>query len=260
MRFASCFILFLAAPLVYSAEDTAYTALRVVGKQRGVDTLNHVVEVRGRAGNPAPSVWKVTFEDASARGGLREIEVQHGKIVADRTPVAHPTNAAMNFNQLNLDSDGVFTIANDEAKRAYLPFDQVDYTLKSGSKGGAPVWALDLSETHSGHVATFEIAADSGTILHKDITGHPVAPPNYNNHDPNHDPNHDLNHDANHDANHDQPRDDYRVDPEPSDDLPFQQKVGKFFDHAKEKISHHFEKRRRQFENFFSGKSWDHDQ
>ena len=164
---------FLASLLIFAtsfarAADTAYGALRVVGNKNGSDSLNRVMDVRGRSGTPVPAVWKITFDEPKARGGIREVEVQHGKIISERTPTGKSQGSAMNFNQLNLDSEGAFTIANQQAEKAGIPFDHVDYLLKSGTSGGAPVWELQLFNGREGAVATVQIAADSGTVLRKE--------------------------------------------------------------------------------------------
>ncbi len=154
----------VAAPALHAA-DSAYSALRILGKESGEDTLKRVVEVRGRNGTPVPAVWKVVLTDSKTRGGLREVEIQRGKILSERTPVGRPLGAVMNFGQLNLDSEGAFTIANQQAQKAGIAFNRVDYLLKSGTNGGAPVWDLQLSDSSSGNKASLQIAADTGTVL-----------------------------------------------------------------------------------------------
>jgi len=162
--------LFFALPFVSLAQDTAYSALRVVGRSQGQDTLNRVLELRGRAGSPQPAVWKITLDEPRARGGVREIEVQRGKIISERAPTSSRTaGSPMNFTQLNLDSEGAFTVANQEAQKMATPFDHVDYVLRSGTGGGAPVWLLELTDSKLGRAGSIEIAADSGTILRKEI-------------------------------------------------------------------------------------------
>ncbi|MEI9894711.1 MAG: hypothetical protein WDN28_12680 [Chthoniobacter sp.] len=151
------------------AADTAYSALRVIGKRDGQEVLNHVVELRGRGGTPQPPVWKIVIDDPRARGGVREVEVQRGRITGERTPTSHGVGNAMNFNQLNLDSEGAFTIANQEAEKSSVPFDHVDYVLKAGTGGGAPVWQMDLLDGKSGHVGSVDVAADSGTVLRRNF-------------------------------------------------------------------------------------------
>jgi hypothetical protein len=75
----------------------------------------------------------------------------------------------MNFNQLNLDSEGAFTIANQEAQKTNVPFDHIEYLLKAGTGGGVPVWQLDLLDGRNGRVGSVDIAADSGTVLRRNF-------------------------------------------------------------------------------------------
>jgi hypothetical protein len=166
------------AALAAEQDATAYTALRVVGKQKGQPILNRVLELRGRNGMPQPAVWKIVLAEADARGGVREIEVQRGKIISERTVPHGSHGEAMDFSRLNLDSEGVFTIINRETEQQRLPFDRVDYTLRGGS-GGAPVWTTDLYDGARGRVATIQIAADSGVILGQSKTDSAItiAPP-----------------------------------------------------------------------------------
>lgn len=159
--------LLLAAACAAQAADTAYSALRVIGKRDGQETLNRVIELRGRGGTPQPAVWKVIIDEPRARGGVREIEVQRGKIIGERTPTSRGAGSPMNFNQLNLDSEGAFTIANQEAQKVGALFDHMDYLLKSGSNGGAPIWELELFDGRNGRAGLITVAADSGTVLHR---------------------------------------------------------------------------------------------
>jgi hypothetical protein len=245
----------LAGARALAAEDTAYTALRAIGKQNGKDALNHVVEVRGRAGAPSPEVWKITLDDSTARGGVREFEVQHGRIIADRSPLGHLLSPPMSFTNLNLDSDGVFTIANEEATKAGIAFDHADYALKAGAHNAPPVWTVDLFDGRNGRVATFGIAADNGALVHRDLVAAGVPlPPGARN---------PVSHETppldtapprpRNPVYHDAPPPD-AAPPGPVD--PAVPAIRGFFEHVKRKFEHHFEKRGHQFENFFSGKGW----
>ncbi len=95
--------------------------------------------------------------------------MQRGKIIGERTPTGRGLGSPMNFNQLNLDSEGAFTIANQEAQKVGVPFDRVDYVLKSGTGGGAPVWEMELFNGNSGRTGSLTIAADNGAVLHKQL-------------------------------------------------------------------------------------------
>jgi hypothetical protein len=74
----------------------------------------------------------------------------------------------MNFTQLNLDSEGVFTVANQEMQRAVIAFDRIDYVLRSGNAGGAPVWRLEMFDGPK-RAGSLEVAADSGSILQRNF-------------------------------------------------------------------------------------------
>jgi hypothetical protein len=162
------------APLAAPAAETAYTALRVVGK-KDREALNRVLEVRGRNGTPQPEVWKITVEEPQARGGLREYEVQRGRIIAQRTPTSRSYGGVMNFGQLNLDSDGAFTIVNQEAEEQGIVFSRMEYLLRAGTGGGAPVWQLDLFDG-SRSSGRMTVAADSGAILDRQMRSTGPAP------------------------------------------------------------------------------------
>lgn len=169
-------VLSLSAVGAVQAADTAYAALRVVGKQHGQAVLNSVVELRGRNGSPQPAVWKIILKEPTARGGIREIEVQRGRVISERAPTVRGISGeAMDFSHLNLDSEGVFTVVNQEAQQRGIVFDRVDYSLRSGSGGGSPVWTADLFDRTRGQVASYQIAADSGAILSQSQPRTPVA-------------------------------------------------------------------------------------
>ena len=223
------------------AADTAYNALRVVGKRDGQEILNHVIELHGHGGSPQPGVWKLVIDDAHARGGIRELEIERGKIVSERTPTAHGAESPMNFNQLNLDSEGAFTIADQEAQKANVPFSTVDYSLRAGSGAGVPVWELELWDGKNGRVGLVDIAADSGTVLRKDF-----------------DPRHFSQDDHAYLDDHQGPPPPLPPPPAYSGEATYTQgSLPDIFQKWGRKISRHFEKRGRQLENFISGKPVD---
>jgi hypothetical protein len=180
MRTLALALILAAAPsFVFAADsDTAYKALRVFGKKFGDSQLNRVVEVRGRSGTPQPQVWKVIGNDPSARGGLLEADIQRGTIVGQRTPTARGpvSSTVLDLNQLNLDSDGAFTVANQEMQKRNAPFDRMDYLLRTPGVGRSPVWHLELFDGSNGRIATFEIAADSGAVLEQNINNPRTGP------------------------------------------------------------------------------------
>ena len=235
--------LLFALVSVAPAQDSAYSALRVVGSTQGKEALNHVLELRGRAGSPQPAVWKITLDEPRAHGGVRELEVQRGKIISERTPAsARTAGSPMNFNQLNLDSDGAFTVANQEAQKAGAPFDHVDYLLRSGTGGGAPVWQIELTDSKLGRAGSIDIAADTGTILRQEMNrpaGSAVRRPDD-----------DRTYLDDHRTPPPPPRNDARSEEGYSrSGEPFRG-VGDFF----HRVGKRFEKRGGDLENFFTGK------
>jgi len=170
-------------PLVAAGPDSAYQALRTVSTQRGEDILKHVIQVQGQGGVPQPTLWRVVLDDPSARGGVRELDVAHGKIVAEHTPTrAYSGSAAgalIDFHKLNLDSSGAFTVAEKEAQKAHLGFDSVDFTLRTGDGPDAsPVWVIHMMDASHHSVASLSVGADNGAIVSTDLYGHHAAPPN----------------------------------------------------------------------------------
>lgn len=224
------------------AADTAYSALRVFGKKEGEQSLYRVVELRGKNGGPQPGSWRLTVDDPRARGGVRELEIRGGKIVSERTPTARDFGSTMNFNQLNLDSDGAFTVANQEAEKRGIPFDHLDYTLASGS-GNVPIWTVELYEGRNGRVGTVRIAADSGAIVEQNFSSDRRFAGDRDYVEPR--PGPDRYADRNRDADRD--RDRYRSGRD--DEREVGESITSFFN----RVGRHFQKRGRQLNNFFTG-------
>jgi hypothetical protein len=156
--------------------DTAYQALRTVGALRGQEALKHVVEVEGRDGVPQPIVWRVVLDDPAARGGVRELDVAHGKIIAEHTPIrtysGSAAGALIDFSKLNLDSSGAFTVAEKQAEKARVGFDNVDYTLRTGDGPDAsPIWVVHMMDASHHSIGTLSMAADTGAIVSTQLSG-----------------------------------------------------------------------------------------
>ena len=183
MKIALCAVFALCVPLPLLADpQSAYQALRTVGAQRGDDVLKHVVEVEGRGGVPEPVVWRVVLDDPAARGGVRELDVAHGKVVAEHTPIRSYSGSAagalIDFSKLNLDSSGAFTVAEKEAQKGHVGFDNVDYTLRTGDGPDAnPIWVIHMMDGSHHSIGTLSLAADSGAIVSSDLSGHQTQAP-----------------------------------------------------------------------------------
>ncbi len=164
MKILLCGLLSLTAVAGYSA-GTAYEALRVVGKARGDALLDRVIEVRGTKGAPQPKTWKIAVLDDKAPNGVREFDVQGTSISGERTPQAVGGGDPMNMGQLNLDSDGAYTVAEREAKKTGFAYDYVSFLLRGQGKNGAPVWELRLVDDQNGNTAILTMGAETGKLL-----------------------------------------------------------------------------------------------
>ena len=149
------------------AQDTAYKALRAIGAQRGEKALGQILSISGKSGRPEPTEWIVKLDDPAARGGVRELNITNGQISADRAPAksGYPGNRPIELTSLNLDSDGAFRAAEEEARRNQVGFDSVNYSLSSDPASGNPVWSLDLFDYDRQPVGQVRVNADNGKLV-----------------------------------------------------------------------------------------------
>lgn len=160
---APLFLTFLSLTASGFAE-TAYSALRVVGAERGEEIFQQVIEVRGD-GTQEPAAWKIVVLDRGARAGVREIEVRKGRITHESTPKTAPqASGPMNLDLLNLDSEGVIDVINLETG-APTSAERINYSLSNGTASGTPVWTLKMQPPRLGTIASMEVAADTGEVL-----------------------------------------------------------------------------------------------
>ncbi len=166
VKLFSILCLFVTA-LSAIAQESAYNALNSVGKSKGQPYLDNLLNLEGLNGNSQPSSWLMTFSDPASRSGIREVEVRGGAIISQRTPVNSPYgNAArVNLDRLQLDSDGAFTVAEQEAARQQISFSTAGYLLQSDSTNGTPVWRVQLFNSSGALVQTLRISADNGSVL-----------------------------------------------------------------------------------------------
>lgn len=157
-----------SSPSLYSAGvPTAYDALRAAAAQCGGNAQNRVVELSGKAGRPQPFVWKVTVADTGGKGGLQEVDVQRGKVVGHRKIASASSPVILNLNAIQLDSDGVFSLANAEAVRAGISYDRIDYSLSSTNQSGLPVWNVELFDGPNTRTGALKILADNASIIER---------------------------------------------------------------------------------------------
>jgi hypothetical protein len=149
------------------AQVTAYAALRTVGSSRGEKVLKQVLAISGEGSGAQPTHWKVWIDDPGARGGVRELEVSGDQITSERTPVKSEWAGGkdMDLAHLNLDSDGAYQVATQEAKTKGLEFSKVQFQLAADRETGKPGWTVQMADAKDQRVGAIKVNADSGTIL-----------------------------------------------------------------------------------------------
>jgi hypothetical protein len=165
--YTSVVVLLLLTVSARAEENTAYTALRLVGNLRGEETLKQVLAVSGESGSPQPGMWTIILDDPAARGGIRELQIVSNQVASERTPVGSDLagGKTIDLNQLNLDSDGAYQVASEEAKKNGASFDKVNYRLSVDSETGKPLWIVRLLDTGREEVGLVKVAADNGTLV-----------------------------------------------------------------------------------------------
>lgn len=161
-------VMFIATSAAAQDYPTAYDALRAAANQLGRDSVNRVISVTGIGGEPQPETWRILLEDRQTPGGVREVEVRRGRVVAERTPVrtiaGSTEGATIDTRKLNLDSSGAFSVASHTANSAHLPFATASYTLRTDDRSN-PVWIVTLSDENRRAVGSIHIGANRGTVV-----------------------------------------------------------------------------------------------
>lgn len=155
-----------AAGTLRADAQTAYSALKVAAGRVGRDSQNRVLQVSGKAGKPEPVVWQILVENPGASSGDgQQLDVRAGKVAALRS--LHLSLPRLNLSQIQIDSDGVFSVSNGEAVRSGVSFDRLDYTLSVDASLGRPVWRVELWDGPANRVGSLKIAADTAQILER---------------------------------------------------------------------------------------------
>jgi hypothetical protein len=159
---------------------TAYEALRIVGKMKGPEVLQNVFLIQGLDGAPHPARWSVFISQKG--GGVRECVADGKQLLSERTRTDVPAGERINTELLQVDSDGVFQVANESATVRKFEYDRLDYRL-TGRGSAGPQWEAVLRDRGSSNRATITIAADSRKVL-ASKWDHPVIPRNSSTIDP----------------------------------------------------------------------------
>ena len=156
--------LVLVSSAIAQDSGTAYEALRVVGTQLNRSYLDQIMSVSGAGGDPEPRTWRIAIADRAAAGGIREVDVTHGRIAAQRTPMqGGASGTPIKTSLLNLDSSGAYSVAAYTAEKSHVVFTSASYTLRPNARG-VPVWQVTLHDQGRQPVGTIHIAANKGNV------------------------------------------------------------------------------------------------
>jgi hypothetical protein len=148
--------------------ETAYAAMRALKQQRP-ELMSKLVEIEGARGAIQPDSWTFLFQDPTARGGVRELILQNGAILSERTPLRGYGGVGdlplIAVDRLNLDSGGAFQLANQEANRLGVGFHWVNYTLRADAGGRGALWNLELIDYLGVPVGHMLVSAETLKIV-----------------------------------------------------------------------------------------------
>jgi len=161
------FLVLMAAPeMVLARQLSADEALRTVGRERGEPWMERLLVAVGTEGSPQPAQWALSFQDAAARGGVREFVVSSRGVTAESTPVVPSgvkPGSVLSVKNIKVDSTGAFATANREAARARLGFDSLNYRLRD--RNGTPVWRVALFDRGGVEVGWLDVSARDASVV-----------------------------------------------------------------------------------------------
>jgi len=232
-------LLLLVTPALAQQRSTAYEAMRTVATQLNREYVNHVISVTGTNGVPQPESWKILIDDNKARGGVREVEVENGKISSERTPVRSSVDGSLGKTidtaKLNLDSSGAYALAQQTAQKSHINFASADYTLRVDDHGN-PVWSVSLQRQNGELAGRIFIGANHGTVTRTEglfAGGDQLAMADEQNAEPNQEA---------------------ADDDDDGDHNPVKVKIKHTFHQVSEDVKHTFNKVRRSFIDFWQDK------
>ena len=149
---------------------TAKNALINIANRFGHDRVKWICEMRGWEGQSQPDEWEIVLYDTESRSLLREYRSgENGEITNEGTdndfyPKRSPTGF-LSLKDLKLDSRAAFTIAEGEARKAKMGFNEVNYFLRAREYSREPIWTLELIDAEEEIAGKAYISGSSGEVL-----------------------------------------------------------------------------------------------
>lgn len=162
-------LFFLCAIAVAArADNTALGALKLLPK----DAAKRLARIEARDGRPQPERWYLLVQDATAPGGMREMVVTGGKLVANRTlsqfaDSLHPAEV-VGAASVKVDSDALVRLVASFVVANGARFGSLGYELAKDAATGVPQWRVTILDPKGAQVGVLVIDATKGTVLSHD--------------------------------------------------------------------------------------------
>lgn len=128
-----------------------------------------VVVVTARGGTPEPKEWLVVARDTDDLGTLHKITVANGNVVSDslslNTYESFRQDVNINPEQVQVDSDAAFLIAQPIAAANGQIIGKADYALTVRGKDAAPIWTINCFGMNGFFIGKVVLLATDGTVL-----------------------------------------------------------------------------------------------
>ena len=172
MKYASILgVAVITTVMVGFAEASEKDALTVLNRDVPGKPLDRVVQVVGIRGQHQPKEWRIVVRD-EAQPEVFHLYMIQGQRVVRREAVrkdyrGEVPEEAIRYQDLRIDSNRVFMIADREAKAAKIGFDSVNYELRCPEFSQQPVWFVDLRDSRGGTVGRIFLSAKTGLVLNR---------------------------------------------------------------------------------------------
>ncbi len=147
----------------------AVSALRRVATVHGDKYIGKIVRMRGKGGQPQPKEWWIAVYDPAAPYLVHEFWVGDTR-ATDEGPNLdyYPGQTPPGFipaQNIKLDSVDAFEVLNQEATKAKVGFDSVNYFLRCREFSEEPIWTLQAIDPNGASVGLVDLSAQTGKVL-----------------------------------------------------------------------------------------------
>lgn len=147
----------------------AKEAINRIAKNHGTKFIEKIVEMKGARGQAQPEEWEIIVYDAASENLLREFWVGDTRatnegVNYDYYPKRQP-DGFINLKRIKLGSMAAFKVLDEQAARAKIGFDSIDYHLRCREFSDEPIWTLTAKDADGYQVGRVDLSADNGRVL-----------------------------------------------------------------------------------------------